>query len=303
MIFKPFCILSCILLLASFFYLSCNQPFQQEVQYNPKFNVYSILFANSEEVYVRVMSVTKSQSDMSEPVHGATVKLFGTGPDTATQNVTLADTTEVIDGDTASFYYARAHIIPSGIYFVSVSKEGYPTVNAHAYVPYGYATIPDAGTYSILRNPKNIKSSINFKINLSQHASAEFVQMAVEYRGLDSTGNLHAEFFSVFSVDSVNPFSEITSLSVPMTIDTLQYQNAYNLAGLYAATMRVSHMYVDIIVTQVDDGFYRFFITSNRTLDPLQMRTDKIVFTNIFNNAGTGIVSGVSVDTTRIFLF
>ncbi len=296
--------LSCLLFLVSISSLRCNSPFQPEVNYTPKLNVYSILFGNSQEVYVRVMSVTKSQSDVQQPVHGARVTVMGIfATDTTLFKVTLTDTTEVIDGDTTSFYYARAHIIPGGSYVVSVAKDGYPTATASVIVPYGYATIPDPGTYSILRDPKNAKSEINFNINLSQYASAEFVQMVIEYRGLDNAGNLHAGSFNVFPIDSLNPFTEIGSLVVPFTVDTIPYINAYNLAGSYAASMKVSHMYVDIIVTQVDDAFYRFFITSTRTLDPLQMRTDKVIFTNIFNNAGIGIVSGASVDTTRIFLF
>ena len=168
------------------------------------------------------MSVTKSQSDVQQPVHGARVTVMGIfATDTTLFKVTLTDTTEVIDGDTTSFYYARAHIIPGGSYVVSVAKDGYPTATASVIVPYGYATIPDPGTYSILRDPKNAKSEINFNINLSQYASAEFVQMVIEYRGLDNAGNLHAGSFNVFPIDSLNPFTEIGSLVVPFTVDGL----------------------------------------------------------------------------------
>ena len=294
----------CLLFLFSVSFLSCNSPFQPEVQYTPKLNVYSVLFGNSREVYVRVSSVAGSESDVSQPVHGARVTLTGTAPGGGTlQNITLADTTEIIDGDSASFYYAPASIMPGGTYSISVAKDGYPLARASVQVPVGYATLPDQSTYSILRYPKNIKSEINFVINFSPYASAEFVQMLVEFRGLDSTGNFHAGAFNVLPIDSINPFREIQTFGLRLTVDTTQYQAAYNLASREAASMKVSHMYVDVIVTQVDDSFYRFFITSTRSADPLQMRTDKVIFTNIFNNAGTGVVAGASVDTTRIFLF
>ncbi len=293
------------LFLISLISLSCNQPFQPEVKYTPELNVYSVLFANAQAVYVRVTPVVQSPSDVTQQVHGASVTLVGTGlNDTTVQRITLTDTTAIIDGSTASFYYAPAHIIPGRSYTVSVIQNGYPPAYASASIPFGYATIPDQNAYSILQSPKDVKTDINLTVNLSGIASAEFVQMFVECRGLDSTGNFNVASFNVIPVDSLNPFTEtdgITTLS--MTVDISQYNNSFSLAHQYSKTLLHSHLYVDIIVTQVDDNLYRFFITSTRTASPLLMRTDKIVFSNIFNNAGTGIVAGASIDTTRIFLF
>ncbi len=296
---------SCIVFLASLNALGCNKPFQPEVQYTPELNVYSILFANAQTVYVRVTPVAQSPSGVSQPIHGASVKLIGPGlNNTTAQTITLTDTTALIDGTTASFYYAPAQIIPGGVYSVSVVQDGYPPAYASASVPFGYATIPDQDTYSILQNPKHVQTDIYLSVNLSGSATAEFVQMFVECRGLDSAGNFSVASFNVIPVDSLNPFTEtdgITTLS--MSVDSAQYKNAFNLASQYAASLKHSHLYVDIIVTQIDDNLYRFFITSTRTANPLLMRTDKVIFTNIFNNAGTGIVAGASIDTTRIFLF
>ncbi len=273
------------------------------VQYTPRLNVYSVLFSNSNSVYVRVTSLAESQTgNVSQPVHGAVVQLRGFGPGLSFKVTTLTDTTEVIDGDTASFYYAPVHVIPGAYYYLSVSKTGYASVGATAGVPYGYATIPYQSTYSILQNPKDATENIQFTATLSGVATAAFAQMVVECRGLDAAGRTHAAFFNVFPIDSVNPFHEVKTTSLPYAISIGAYQNAYHLAQGYAATMALSHLYIDIIVTQVDDNFYRYFITSNRTLDPLSMRTDKIIFTNLFNG-GTGIVAGAAVDTTRIFLY
>lgn len=295
-------VISCLCILTSLFSLSCNQPFQPEVQYTPKLNVYSILFADAQAVYVRVMPVLDSPSGVSQPVHGASVQLFGNESGMPIRGISLADTSEVIDGDTVSFYYAPVHIVPGGNYYVSVAHDGYPPATANVTVPFGYATIPDQGTYTILRKAYNVNSEINFEVSLSGLASAAFVQMLVEYRGIDSAGDFHMGSFSVLPIDSLNPFIEVEATSLPITIDTVQYQTAFNLAELSAIHLKNYHMYVNIIVTQVDDNLYRFFITSMRTLNPLVMRTDKIIFTNIFNRAGTGIIAGASVDTTRIFL-
>jgi hypothetical protein len=215
----------------------------------------------------------------------------------------LTDTTALIDGISTSFYYAPAHVLPGGSYSVSVRQNGYPPVFATAQIPSGYATIPDQNTYSILQNPKNVKTDINLAVNVSGLASAGFVRMLVECRGLDRTGNFTVKSFNVLPVDSLNPFIELGATSFPVRVDTARYKNAFHLASEYADSLRRSHLYVEIIVTQIDDNLYRFFITSNNSANPLLMRTDKIIFSNIFNNAGTGIIAGASIDTTRIFLF
>ena len=287
-------------LLASLFSLSCNQTFQPEVNYKPRLNVYAVLFANAEVAYVRVMSVVESPTDVSEPVHGASVKLTRMLDG---YSLSLVDTTEVIDGDTASFYYTPVRIFPGTFYSVSVEKSGYPPVTANVTVPFGYATVPEQGVYSAFRDPEYASSNLGVEAILSGLASAAFVQVLVEYRGLDSAGSFCVGAFNVMPIDSVNPFTEIEAAKLPVSVNISQYKDAFALAKQATSRLKVSHMYVDIIVTQVNDNLYRFFVTSMRSLNPLSMRTDKIIFTNIFNKAGTGIVSGASIDTTRIFLF
>ncbi|MGA9406811.1 MAG: DUF4249 family protein, partial [Bacteroidota bacterium] len=255
--------------------------------------MYSVLFADAHGVYVRVTPVVESPSDVSQPVHGATVKLIGTGPtDSAAQIVTLTDTTALVDGDSASFYYAPVHIVPGGSYSVSVARDGYPPVSAFAQIPSGYATIPDQDTYSLLQNPKHLKDDLSLTVNLSGLSSAMFVQMLVECRGLDYSGNLTVAFYNVIPIDSLNPFTELPATTFQLTVDTTEYKNAFALASQHADSLKLFHLYVDVIVTQIDDNLYRYFITSTHTATPLLMRTDKIIFTNIFNNAGTGIVAG-----------
>jgi hypothetical protein len=297
-------VVSCLLVLSSFFSLSCNQPFQPAVEYSPKLNVYAILIADAQAVYVRVMSVVKSQSDLSLPVHGAEVRLFGSGMnDTTFAGIRLADTTEVVDGDSVSFYYAPVHVGPGGYYSVSVNKDGYPPVFASAVVPMSYGAIPDQNSYGTLKNPERPLSPIKFRVNLSDIARGAFVQMSVEYRGLDAAGKFHTGSFNVSYLDPQDPFTETNASVMTVNVDTAQYRSVFEYAREYADSLAFRHMYVNFIVTQVDDNFYRFFLTSLRTFDPLVMRTDKIIFTNILGNAGMGIVSGVSIDTTRIFLF
>ena len=294
----------CISFLFSLISSNCNNPFQPEVQYTPELNVYSVLCADAHAVYVRVTPVVESPSNVSQPIHGAAVKLIGTGPSNSTgQIVTLKDTTALIDGDSASFYYAPVHIIPGGLYSISVTRVGYPPVSAEAQIPSGYATIPDQTTYSLLQNPKGLKTDLTLTVNLSGLSSAMSVQMFVECRGLDYTGNLTAAFFNVIPVDSLNPFTELPATRFQLTVDTAAYENAFNLASQHADSLKLWHLYVDVIVTQIDNNLYRYFITSTHTATTLLMRTDKIIFTNIFNNAGTGIVAGASIDTTRIFLY
>lgn len=288
-------------LLSVFSHLNCNNPFQPEIEYTPRFNVYSVLFANTQGVYVRVTSVEKSPFGVQQPVHGASVTLNHTN--TPQVRWELYDTTAVVDGDTVSFYYFPAYIRSGEQYTISVERKGYLPAAASATVPLSYVTIPNQATYIALQDTTQLKLGINFSVNVSSVASAACVQAFVECRGLDETGRLHVSFFNILPVDSLNPFIEMQGRPLPVSIDTALYKNAFILAKKYAATMKVSHIYADIIATQIDDNLYRFFITSNRTLNPLAMRTDKIVFSDIFNHTGTGIIAGASIDTTRIFLF
>ncbi len=155
-------IFSLLSFLFSLLFLSCNKPFQPEVAYTPELNVYSVLFSDAHGVYVRVGAVTESSSGVSQAMHGASVTLVGNGPNNSpVEPVTLTDTTALLDGISTSFYYAPTHIIPGGSYSVSVTQNGYPPVLATAQIPSGYATIPDQNTYSILQNPKNVKTDIN----------------------------------------------------------------------------------------------------------------------------------------------
>lgn len=295
---------SYLVLLTSFFFTGCNSPFQPKVEYSPRLNVYSILFADSKGVYVRVTSVVSSQTgDVTQPVHGADVLLTGLGPYVLDKQTKLVDTTAVIDGDTESFYFAPTLVIPGEEYMVSVSKGGYPTATANATVPIQYTSVPDQNFYSALQDPEGMKPTAVFAAPVSRLASAAFARVVLEYRGLDADGDFRVGSFNVTSIDTLNPFTELTTTSLPVTIDSSAYKEAFRLARTVADSMVAFHLYADIIVTQVDNNFYRFFVTSLRTVNPLVMRTDKIIFSNIFNNAGTGIVAGVSVDTTRVFLY
>lgn len=300
-----------VVIIVTLLFASCNSPFQPEVNYTPKLNVYSVLFANERGVYVRVLPILKSSSDsISSPVRGASVTLTSFGPADTLQSVKLVDTTAIINGKPADFYYTPIRVIPPGPYFLSVVKAGFPTVTASVAVPLGYVTIPDENTYETFKSPGNRTQNIVLTAHLSGLASAAFAQVFIEYKGLDASGRLHTGVFTLTPVDSLDPFTEINNtgnpgeeIEYPLTVDISRYRYLDSLAMAATDSLRSWHMYVDIVVTQVDNNLYRFMITSDREQTPLLMRTDKIVFSDIFDNAGTGIVAGASVDTTRIFLF
>ncbi len=204
---------SCLAFLASLFSLSCNQTFQPEVNYKPKLNVYSVLFANARAAYVRVMSVVESPTDVSEPVHGAAVTIRSSNG-----TLSLVDTTAIIDAIRALFYYGPLRVITGQSFTVSVSKEGYPTSTASAVVPFGYATILEQSTYEDLRDPGDATSDISVVPNLSHLASAAFIRLLVEYRGIDSMGKFRVSSFNLISIDSVNPFTEIEPAQLPIMV-------------------------------------------------------------------------------------
>ncbi|MFZ1080464.1 MAG: DUF4249 family protein [Candidatus Kryptoniota bacterium] len=294
--------LTCFLLLSSIEFLSCNQPFQPKVEYTPKLVLYSVLFANDQNVVVRLTStVSSANGNFSVPIHGADVRLgtpFGF-------DVPLHDSTFINGNDTVSYYslYFPIFIAGGEQYEITAKKEGYDSAYAMVTVPNSFVTIPDQDAYSVMMQPKDASNDILLKVFLSPSTRAEFNQVLVEYRGFDNSGQFHVGSVSVLPVDSTNPFNEVLSSYVPLDINIYQYKSAFALAQLSADSLKRSHLYVDIIVTQVDDNLYRFFITSNRSGNLLSLRTDKIIFTNIFDQQGEGIVAAAAVDTTRVFLY
>ncbi len=290
--------LSCFLTLASFASLSCNQPFQPKIEYIPKLVLYSVLFANETGVYVRLASTKNSmKSGVAEPIHGANVRLETFLGD----DVPLVDSTIVADNDTVSFYFADFPIYPGMQYTITASKQGYDPISATATVPYSSVTIPDAHSYAALRHPDSSATNPTFVINLSGSTAAYFYQLAIEYRGFDSNGQFQIGYVNVLGNGMQDPFNEVSSYIVSGGVDITYYDSLFHYTEQLAGNLKESHLYVDIIVTKIDDPLYRFYITSGRTANPLAMRIDKIIFSNLYN--GVGIVGAAAVDTTRIFLF
>lgn len=273
--------------------------------------MYSVLFANQTGAYVRLGSTVNSmKGDVAAPVHGADVGLvmqtsqFNPTDSTSiavADTIYLTETTTVTAGDTVSYYYANVPILSGQQYEITASKQGYDPVSATVTVPYSFVTVPDAETYARMRSPHGATLGLGFNVNLSAVTAAEFVQLLIEYRGFDDEGQFHVGSVNVTPYDSTDPFQETTSYLLSVSVGIDQYSNAFDAAKQLASSLKESHLYADIIVTQIDDPLYRFYITSGRWSDPLAMRTDKIIFSNLAN--GVGVVGAAAVDTTRIYLF
>ncbi len=301
---------ACLLLLASFFSLSCNQPFQPVVNYKPELVMYSILFADQTGVYVRLSSTSNSlKDDVTQPVHAANVGLVmssyrlnpGDSAYSATfDTISLKESFALSAGDTDYYYYASVPTYSGTTYGITAEKEGYTPVSAYVTVPYSHMTTPDADSYAALRKPDGSNVDPVFSIMLGG-SSAYFVQLSIEYRGFDDAGNFRAGFVDATGSSPTDPFIQIKSNYISYDVNRSYYAARLSNAKAIAGYLKQSHLYVDIIVTQINDPLYRFYITSGRWSNPLAMRTDKVVFSNVTN--GDGIVGAAAVDTTRIFLF
>lgn len=294
-----------LLLLTCSIFVSCNQPFQPVIDYKPKLVMYSILFANESGVYVRLSSTTSQlKGDVTQPLHGASVTLVtafqaGVGGG-GSPTIAMKESYTVTSGDTDYYYYAPVYAVSGMTYGIEAEKEGYDSVSAFVTVPRSFVTIPDINTYSALRFPDSTDVNPNFDVSLSG-SSAYFVQLAVEYRGFDSTGNFRSGFVDATGSSPANPFSQVTASSITFAVSRIYYSARLAFAKHLAGNLKQSHFYADIIVTQLNDPLYRFYLTSGRWNDALAMRTDKVVFSNVTN--GQGVVGAAAVDTTRIFLF
>lgn len=298
-----------VLFLISLLSLSCNQPFQPVTNYKPRLAMYAILFADQSGVYVRLSGSSNSmKGDVTQPVHGADVGMVAllnaySSADTSNgvpHTVSLKEEFAVNSGDTDYYYYSPTTVLPRMSYDVTASKEGYDSVSAYVTVPGSFVTIPDKYTYTALRLPDSSSVNPNFNVMLNG-SSAYFVQLLIEYRGFDSKGSLQSGFVDATGSSPADPFIQVKNSIIPFSVTRLYYASRLAYAKQLAGSLRQSHLYADIVVTQVDDPLYRFYLTSGRWTDPLAMRTDKVVFSNVTN--GNGIVGAAAVDTTRIFLF
>ncbi len=271
--------------------------------------MYAILFADQPGVYVRLSSTTNSlNGDVKQPVHGAQIWLDvppgapePTGfSDEIDGTVSLTETYTVTSGDTDYYYYAPVSVSSGLTYGVTAYKPGFDTASAYVTVPQSFVTIPDINTYTTLRFPDSTNFNPSFNVNLGGSA-AYFVRLAIEYRGFDGDGNFHSGFVFAAGDSQPNPFIQVTSSQVSYTVNRLSYASQLSYAEQLTGSLRLKHLYADIILTQISDPLYRFYLTSGRWANPLAMRTDRIVFSNITN--GDGIVGAAAVDTTRIFLF
>ncbi len=288
----------CLLFLTSIISLSCNQPFQPKIEYAPKLVLYSVLFANETGVYVRLTSTKNSTAGgIAEPIHGANVRI----KPSSGSYVPLVDSTSIIDNDTVSFYFANLSVSSGQQYTVTASEQGYDSVSATVTVPYGSATVPDVESYAVLRHPDGSVINPTFVVNLSNLTAAYFYQLALEYRGFDRSGQFQMGYVDVLGNNLQNPFSEVSNYQVSGGVNVTYYDSLFNYTKQLASNLMESHLYVDIIVTQIDDPLYRFYLTSGHWSNPLAMRTDKVIFSNLAN--GVGVVGAAAVDTTRIYLF
>lgn len=299
------------LLLASLLSLSCNQPFNPVVNYAPQLAVYSILFSNKQGVYVRLYSTIGSISgSVNIPVHDAELELIAPNSlydSTDSTGRAAGDTFQLKESDSVTvasdtdFYYYNPMTILSGrVYEIVAQKSGYKSVSAYVSVPASFVTIPDTRSYSALRYPDSINYDPYFAINLGGSV-AYFAQIFVEYRGFDSTGNFHSGFVNASGNMPQNPFIQSTASQVQYSIDRLAYASTLSSVRRLASGLKDAHLYANIVVTQLDDPLYRFYLTSGRWTNPLAMRTDRPIFSDV--NNGLGIVAAAAVDTTRIFLF
>ena len=291
-------ILSFFLSLGPMLSLSCNQPFQPEIEYTPKLVLYSVLFAGENRVYVRVTSTENStKADVSAPIHGVDIRIETNGG----YSVQLVDSTIVDSSGTMSLYSADFPISSGSQYTITACKQGYDSVSATVTVPPSSTTIPDGQSYAIFRHPDDAPDNPTFGISLSSLTAAYFCQVGLEYRGFDHMGQYRMGYVDVLGGGTQEPFIENTNDYISGQVDLTLYDSLFHYVEGLASNLKESHLYVDIIVTKIDDPLYRFYVTSGRFLSPLAMRTDRIIFSNVAN--GVGLVGSAAVDTTRIYLF
>ena len=273
--------------------------------------MYAVLFSNDTTVNVRLTSTSKTaDSSINNSVHGADVSIITSNynhdpTDSTYKNmsgtVVLAESTIFVGRDSVSYYTAHTRVVGGQNYEIIAKKDGYDPLFANTSVPYSKVSVPTPQVYSILRQPSQVNSDPNSNITLSYPTVAWFPQLVIEYRGFDGNGQLHVGYVDLIGQGAADPFIQLSGYNVSFSVDRSYYADRLKAAESNGNALAFYHIYVDVIVTQVNDPMYRFYLTSGRWSNPLVMRTDKVIFSNVFG--GNGILGAAAVDTTRIYLY
>ncbi len=273
---------------------ACNSPFRPDQSYSPKLVVYGIAFRGDTTLTVRVetdSNVPISDSSSETKINGLSGTLFSS---------TGGNVENLADQYLNNLNFLVGHVTMSGRsrLMLVVSAKDYPDCTARLTVLDSGIIYPAYYTISILRQPGDADKDPSFMIYPSSMASAMRLDMKLIYNGTDQFGR------SVSGTIPLNPSFQRDSTSYFLRIDGVTTEvgfrlSDYAIAYSQALSKLVSGKVVAVVrLLQIDATLYNYYSISNGFNDPMTMRTEKPLFSNV--NGGLGFFASASYDSVTI---
>ncbi len=277
---------------------SCNSPFQPEQVYSPKLVLYGIAFEGDSTLVVRVDVNSKtavSDTTAAEPITG----LGGTLVNAANgAGATLA--AGYVNG--TNLLSAEIHLVSGMNLTLQVHADGYESCSSNLTVLDSGVIYPAYYTTSVLRNPSGPgQPAPKFTVYPSPQTAAIRLTMALIYNGVGQDGSPvtgEIDLAPSYQLDTTSYFLRINGATTAVQFNLSDYSDAFSNAVGKISSGRVVAV---IRLLQVDATLYDFYSISNGFNDPLTMRTEKPVFSNVTD--GLGFFGSAAEDSLTIQVF
>lgn len=296
--------------------LSCDDSVDPFGEFVPRMAIYSILSAESDTQYVRVVRSYRSPDDSSKAdlaVRDAVVEISD-----GLQTVVFSDTVLPRPGpsefgDSVFVYVARGFKpVPGASYTLTVTSPSAGTLTATTRVPPQSTLSTDYAQNVVIRNPWTgiLNPVVSFVI--SPGASAFLVRFRIEYEDVTPSGVVQKSIEVPDRLVVVSCFQEVYDFQFRTAASTggssgklvrydyphFSYRRCVELVNERSYNNRF--LRAKFTVVQFNDEWYKYFTSARAFQDRFSIRIDQPDYSPL--PGGLGVFGGYVVDTISVNL-
>lgn len=302
-------------LFASLF-LSCDDSVDPFGEFVPRMAVYSVLSAESDTQYVRVVRSYRSPDDLTEgdlAVRDAVVEITD-GSQTVVFSDTLLERSEPSEfGDSVFVYVARGFKpVPGTTYTLTVTSPSAGTISATTRVPPKSNLSTDYSQNVVIRNPWSSVSNPVVSFTISPGASAFLVRFRIEYEDITPSGVIQKAIDVPDRLVVVSCFQEVYDFQFRTASSTggssgklvkydyphFSYRRCVELVNERSYNNRF--LRAKFTVVQFNDEWYKYYTSARTFQDRFSIRIDQPDYSPV--PGGLGVFGGYVVDTISVNL-
>lgn len=276
---------------------ACNSPFQVKQVYSPQLVIYGIVFRGDSSVVIRVE--TNSKTQLSDSMISSQLP----GLNGVLTNETTGDSIQLVSSFEGKLNFLQGILRTNpgnSISFRAVASN-YLQCSANATVIGPAIIYPSPWTNSSLREPAPGSQDPQFTIYPSSNTMAIRLVMLLVYQGTDTSGKLISGTIMLtpsYQQDTTSYFLRVNGATTAISFPLSDYISALSSA---VGSLKSGTVVADVKLLQLDATLYDYYSISNGFNDPLTMRTERPVFTNV--NGGLGFLGSASYDSLDIQVF